>query len=63
MGWGIRECSKGLTLQEVGCSLPHPRVDICFRGLDVIMEIVSERLDVRDDVGHPLRGEVAGEQD
>lgn len=37
--------------------------DYAYLGsLDVVMEIIAERLDVRDDVGHPLGSEMPGEQ-
>jgi hypothetical protein len=38
-------------------------VDVGLGGLDVVVEVVAEGLDVRDDVGHALGREVAGEQD
>ena len=41
-------------LQEVGGPLSHSRVDISLGGLDVIVEVVAEGLNVRDDIGHAL---------
>ena len=43
-GWGCH------TLQEVGGPAPHSRVDVCFGRLDVVVEVVAESLDVRDDL-------------
>jgi hypothetical protein len=34
------------TLKEIGSPLAHPRVDKCFRRLDMVMEVVTEGLDV-----------------
>jgi hypothetical protein len=34
------------TLKEIGSPLAHPRVDKCFRCLDMVMEVVTEGLDV-----------------
>lgn len=35
-------------LQEIGSPSSHPAMNICFRRLDVIVEVVSESLYVRD---------------
>jgi hypothetical protein len=51
------------TLKEVGGALPHPRVDECLGGFDVIVEVVSEGLDVRNNLISSLFRQVTGEQD
>ena len=51
-----------LTLKKV-CGPPsHPGVDVRFAGFDVVMEVVSERLNVRDDLLSALRCEMSREQ-
>lgn len=52
-----------LTLKEVRSSLSHSRVNIGFGGLNVVVEVVPESLDVRDDIRHALRGQMAREKD
>lgn len=59
----IDACRIGLTLQEVCGSLPHSGVDVCFGSLDVVVEVVSESLNVGDDRRHLLGGEVPWEED
>ena len=54
--------SSSHTLQEVGCPLSHPRVDKCFGGFDVVVEVVSEGLDVGDDLCSSLHGQMAREE-
>lgn len=53
--------SAVLTLKEVGGPLPHPRVNECFGGFDVVVEIVSEGLDVRNDLLSSLLGQMTRE--
>ena len=43
--------------------MTHPRVHVRLGALDVVVQVVSEQLDVRDRRRGGLRGEVAGEQD
>ena len=50
-------------LQEVGGAPAHAAVDVGFAGLDVVVEVVAEGLDVRDDFFAAGWGEVAGEED
>lgn len=50
-------------LEEVCRSLSHSRVDVCFRCFDMVVEVVAECLDVRDDMFHALGRKVAGEED
>lgn len=52
-----------LTLEEISSSLSHSRVDVCLRCLDVVVEIITESLDVRNDIGHALRSKVSREKD
>jgi len=54
---------SGHTLQEIGRPLAHSRVDKGFGGLDVVVEVVPECLDMRDHLGSSLEGEMAGEKD
>lgn len=51
------------TLQEVGSPPPHARMDVCFAGFDVVVEVISERLDVRNDFCLSLRGKMSWEED
>lgn len=51
-----------LTLKEICCALAHTRVDVGLRGLDVVMEVIAEGLDVRDDLGHSLRSKMPREE-
>lgn len=50
------------TLQEVCCPPSHTAVDVRFAGLDVVVEVVSECLDVRDDFFSTLRCKMAWEE-
>jgi len=50
-------------LQEVGGASAHAAVDVGFAGFDVVVEVVAEGLDVRDDFFATRWGEVAGEED
>lgn len=50
-----------LTLEEVGSPLPHSRVDESLGGFDVVVEVVSEGLDVRNDLIPSLFRQVTGE--
>jgi hypothetical protein len=50
-------------LQEIGGAPAHAAVDVGFAGLDVVVEVVAEGLDVRDDFFAAGWGEVAGEED
>jgi len=59
---GVGPCVYLLTLQEISCPPPHPRVDVRFRGLDVVVEIVTKDLDVRDDIFAALAGQVPWEE-
>lgn len=51
-----------LTLQEVCCPSSHAAVDVRLAGFDVVVEVVAEDLDVRDDSLAALGREVAGEE-
>jgi hypothetical protein len=42
-------------LQEFSNSMPHSRVHVCFRTLDVVMEVIAEELDTVD-CGNGLGG-------
>ena len=50
------------TLQEVRRPPPHARVDVGLGSLDMVVEVVAEGLDVGDDIRHPLRREMSGEE-
>lgn len=50
-------------LQEVGGASAHAAVDVGFACFDVVVEVVAESLDVRDDFFAAGGGEVAGEED
>jgi hypothetical protein len=50
-------------LQEIGGAPAHAAVDVGFAGLDVVVEVVAEGLDVRDDFFAARWGQVAGEED
>ena len=50
-------------LQEIGGAPAHAAVDVGFAGLDVVVEVVTEGLDVRDDFFAAGWGQVAGEED
>jgi len=50
-------------LQEIRRPPPHPAVDVRFARFDVVVEVVPEGLDVRDDFGAARGLEVAGEED
>jgi hypothetical protein len=50
-------------LQEIGGASAHAAVDVGFAGFDVVVEVVAEGLDVRDDLFAARWGEVAGEED
>ena len=50
-------------MQEIGGAPAHAAVDVGFAGLDVVVEVVAEGLDVRDDFFAAGWGEVAGEED
>jgi len=50
-------------LQEVGGAPAHAAVDVGFAGLDVVVEVVAEGLDVGDDFFAARWGQVAGEED
>lgn len=52
-----------LTLEEISSSLSHSRVDVGLRCLDVVVEIITKSLDVRNDIGHSLRSKVSREED
>jgi hypothetical protein len=56
------ECDQH-TLKEIGSPLAHSRVDECLGRLDMVVEVVAEGLDVRDNFGPSLVRQVAGEQD
>ena len=49
-------------LQEIGGAPAHAAVDVGFAGLDVVVEVVAESLDVRDDFLAARGCKVAGEQ-
>lgn len=51
------------TLQEVGSPPPHARMDVCFAGFDVVVEVISECLDMRNDFCLSLWGEMSWEED
>lgn len=51
------------TLKEIGSPLAHPRVDERFGRLDVVVEVVTESLDVRDDLRSSVSCQMAREQD
>ena len=53
----------GLTLQKVCRPPPHPTVNVRLARLDVVVEVVPERLDVGDDFAAALWCEVAWEED
>jgi hypothetical protein len=50
-------------LQEISGAPAHAAVDVGFAGLDVVVEVVAEGLDVRDNFLAARGGEVAGEED
>lgn len=50
-------------LQEIRGAPAHARVDVRFRRLDVVVEVVAEGLDVGDGGGAGGGVEVAGEED
>lgn len=50
-------------LQEIGGAPAHAAVDVGFAGLDVVVEVVAEGLDVGDDFFAARWGQVAGEED
>ena len=50
-------------LQEVRGPSPHARVDVGLAGLDVVVEVVAEGLDMGDGLLALGGGEVAGEED
>ena len=49
-------CQKGISAHD-GSQYTY------LGGLDVIVEVVTEGLDVGNDIGHPLRSQMAREQD
>ena len=51
------------TLEEVGSPSSHSRMDVSLGSLDVIVEVVAEGLDVRDDLVPPLRSQMTREKD
>lgn len=51
-----------LTLEEVGGSLAHSGVDVCLGGLDVVVEVVAEDLDMGDVFVAALGSQVTGEE-
>jgi hypothetical protein len=51
------------TLQEIGRPSPHPGVDIRLGGFDVVMEVVSESLNMRNDFLASCVSQVSREQD
>jgi 3-hydroxyacyl-CoA dehydrogenase len=51
------------TLKEVGRPLAHPGVDEGLGGFDVVVEVVTERLDVRDDLCATLHCQMTREED
>ena len=55
--------TSGPTLEEIRGALAHTRVDISLGCLDVVVEVVSECLDMRNDFALPLRRQVPGEED
>ena len=50
------------TLEEVCGPLAHSCVDESLGSLDVVMEVVAEGLNVRDNLIAPLLGEMAREE-
>lgn len=50
-------CQKGISARHVSQCTTY------LGGLDVIVEVVTEGLDVGDNIGHPLRSKMAREQD
>jgi len=50
------------TLKEVCSPLAHSCVNEGLGSLDVVMEVVAEGLDVRDNLIAPLLGEMAREE-
>ena len=50
------------TLKKVSSTLSHTRMDVGFRCLDVVMEVVSKRLDVRNDFVHSLGCQMSWEE-
>jgi hypothetical protein len=42
--------------------ISHERIKY-LGSLNVVVEVVAESLDVRNDIGHPLGREVTGEED
>lgn len=51
------------TLEEVSRPLAHPRVDKRLGRLNVVMEVVTEGLNVRDDFVSSLLCQMAREKD
>lgn len=51
----IRDCNFRLGsvqhLLELGHAVAHPGVHVCFGALDVVMKVVTEKLDVTDRCG------------
>ena len=55
-------CRVYRTLKEIGSSPSHARVNVRLGRLDMVVEVVPERLDVGDDIGHALLCEVSREE-
>lgn len=51
------------TLEKIGCPLAHSRVNERLGGLDVVVEVVAEGLDVGDDFGSSCSCQMAREED
>ena len=51
-----------LTLEEVSRPAAHSGVDVRLGGLDMVVEIIAESLNVRDDIWHPLWCQMTGEE-
>jgi hypothetical protein len=61
----VQGSTQGLschTLEEVSCPLSHPGVDKGLGSLDVVVEVVSEGLDVGDDLCSSLHSQMAWEE-
>jgi hypothetical protein len=52
-----------LTLQEIRRPAPHARVNVRLGGFDVVVEVVAEGLDVRNDFFSSLFCEMSREED
>lgn len=50
------------TLQKVGRPPPHAAVDVCLASLDVIVEVIPESLDMRDDLFSSLGRKMSWEE-